>query len=277
MSPRCKNEQTPMETKRMLSPVTTTCHTDRTSDERSVSPSSSGHRSPPTKSEASFGGSNSRDAVSRFYFGPLHRRPTQIPSKPLDLSNITRLGTSAVSSTTPFKIYPYSHLSSAPAVPTYNFSHLDHALTHPPSAASYPSSYPPTVYPYGLSEAPLSYNSLRLSALLVSRKRSRQPSTSGDGNPPSVASDDEGESRQDKQNSAKKFKGIPDEKKDELYWERRRKNNDAAKRSRDSRRAKEEEIAIRAMCLEQENWKLKTEVCCLKTEIARLHSVYNHY
>ncbi|CAF1094323.1 unnamed protein product [Didymodactylos carnosus] len=33
--------------------------------------------------------------------------------------------------------------------------------------------------------------------------------------------------------------------KDEAYWERRRKNNEAAKRSRDARRAKEDEIAIR--------------------------------
>ena len=33
--------------------------------------------------------------------------------------------------------------------------------------------------------------------------------------------------------------------KDDAYWERRRKNNEAAKRSRDARRAKEDEIAIR--------------------------------
>ena len=33
--------------------------------------------------------------------------------------------------------------------------------------------------------------------------------------------------------------------KDDAYWERRRKNNEAAKRSRDSRRAKEDEIALR--------------------------------
>lgn len=33
--------------------------------------------------------------------------------------------------------------------------------------------------------------------------------------------------------------------KDDAYWERRRKNNEAAKRSRDARRAKEDEIALR--------------------------------
>lgn len=35
------------------------------------------------------------------------------------------------------------------------------------------------------------------------------------------------------------------ETKDDAYWERRRKNNEAAKRSRDARRAKEDEIALR--------------------------------
>merc|ERR1719507_2013962 len=45
--------------------------------------------------------------------------------------------------------------------------------------------------------------------------------------------------------------------KDAAYWERRRKNNAAAKRSRDSRRAKEQEGHIRAKYLEQENSELR--------------------
>lgn len=57
---------------------------------------------------------------------------------------------------------------------------------------------------------------------------------------------------------------------DECYWERRRKNNEAAKRSRDSRRAKEDEIAIRAAFLEQENFKLRIELNKLKEEMAKL-------
>ncbi|OUC44236.1 basic region leucine zipper [Trichinella nativa] len=59
--------------------------------------------------------------------------------------------------------------------------------------------------------------------------------------------------------------------KDEAYWERRRRNNEAAKRSRDARRAKEEEIALRAAMLEQENLKLKAQLNVLKNETARLH------
>lgn len=77
-------------------------------------------------------------------------------------------------------------------------------------------------------------------------------------------------------NSRKRPKSLPDEQKDEAYWERRRKNNDAAKRSRDARRAKEDEIALRAALLEQENLKLRVEVAALKTETARLRCMlYN--
>ena len=65
----------------------------------------------------------------------------------------------------------------------------------------------------------------------------------------------------------------PTDSKDHQYWERRRKNNLAAKRSRDARRAKEDEIAIRAAFLEQENVQLKWEVTRLKAESGRLRAV----
>lgn len=69
-----------------------------------------------------------------------------------------------------------------------------------------------------------------------------------------------------------------DEIKDEAYWERRRKNNEAAKRSRDARRAKEDEIAIRAAFLEQENLKLRFELANLKNETAKLRCmIYNSW
>jgi len=58
--------------------------------------------------------------------------------------------------------------------------------------------------------------------------------------------------------------------KDETYWERRRKNNEAAKRSRDSRRQKENEIAVRASYLEQENIQLKMELVQLRTELGSI-------
>lgn len=45
---------------------------------------------------------------------------------------------------------------------------------------------------------------------------------------------------------------VPDDLKDDKYWARRRKNNMAAKRSRDARRMKENQIAMRAGYLEKE-------------------------
>lgn len=45
---------------------------------------------------------------------------------------------------------------------------------------------------------------------------------------------------------------VPDDLKDDKYWARRRKNNMAAKRSRDARRMKENQIALRAGYLEKE-------------------------
>jgi len=57
---------------------------------------------------------------------------------------------------------------------------------------------------------------------------------------------------------------------DTHYWERRRKNNEAAKRSRDARRAKEEEVALRASVLEQENRQLRVELTAFRLEVARL-------
>ncbi|XP_071543805.1 hepatic leukemia factor-like isoform X6 [Panulirus ornatus] len=58
--------------------------------------------------------------------------------------------------------------------------------------------------------------------------------------------------------SRKQF--VPNELKDEKYWARRRKNNMAAKRSRDARRLKENQIAMRANFLEKENNALTAEL-----------------
>ena len=64
--------------------------------------------------------------------------------------------------------------------------------------------------------------------------------------------------------------------KDLSYLERRRKNNEAAKRSRDLRRVKEEEMIRRARLLENDNVMLKSEIRSLKVEISRLHQLLSH-
>lgn len=66
--------------------------------------------------------------------------------------------------------------------------------------------------------------------------------------------------------------------KDEAYWERRRKNNEAAKRSRDIRRIKEEEIANKAVLLANENVQLRAQIAILRGELTSLQQlmIYNN-
>ncbi|XP_069557273.1 uncharacterized protein [Brachyistius frenatus] len=57
---------------------------------------------------------------------------------------------------------------------------------------------------------------------------------------------------------------ISDEKKDACYWEKRRKNNEAAKRSREKRRLNDMVLENRVIALNDENVRLKTELLQLK-------------
>merc|ERR1719153_1182138 len=53
---------------------------------------------------------------------------------------------------------------------------------------------------------------------------------------------------------------VPEDKKDEKYWEKRMKNKVATRRSREARRLKENQIALRAAYLEKENKVMKREL-----------------
>lgn len=57
---------------------------------------------------------------------------------------------------------------------------------------------------------------------------------------------------------------IPDNQKDEMYWERRKKNNVAAKKSRENKRKLDLVIRDRLAILEEENALLRREMCVLK-------------
>lgn len=57
---------------------------------------------------------------------------------------------------------------------------------------------------------------------------------------------------------------ISDEKKDASYWEKRRKNNEAAKRSREKRRLNDMVLENRVIALNDENVRLKAELLQLK-------------
>jgi hypothetical protein len=75
----------------------------------------------------------------------------------------------------------------------------------------------------------------------------------------------------------KKRRPVPSENKDPLYWEKRRKNNESAKRSREMRRTKEEHVTLRAFYLEQENTQLKSQLSVLREEMEKLRAIlYNN-
>lgn len=57
------------------------------------------------------------------------------------------------------------------------------------------------------------------------------------------------------------------------YWEKRKKNNEAAKKSRDARKAREDEIAIRCAFLEQENLKLKLKIAAVQSDTDKLQNI----
>ena len=65
-------------------------------------------------------------------------------------------------------------------------------------------------------------------------------------------------------------KFIPDKEKDTTYWQRRTKNNLAAKRSRDMRRKKEMEVNKKFQELKEENARLKAEIQRLQTHVMQL-------
>ncbi|XP_071361356.1 NFIL3 like protein-like [Trachinotus anak] len=65
-------------------------------------------------------------------------------------------------------------------------------------------------------------------------------------------------------NVRRKREFIPNEKKDEGYWDKRRKNNEAAKRSREKRRANDMVLERRVLGLLEENARLRAELLALK-------------
>lgn len=112
-------------------------------------------------------------------------------------------------------------------------------------------------------------------------KRERSPSPSDcmspdTMNPPSPADSNEDLKPQPLiKKSRKQF--VPDDLKDDKYWARRRKNNLAAKRSRDARRMKENQIALRAGYLEKENVGLRQELERMKKENLILKNKLSKY
>ncbi|XP_040895443.1 nuclear factor, interleukin 3 regulated, member 4 [Toxotes jaculatrix] len=64
---------------------------------------------------------------------------------------------------------------------------------------------------------------------------------------------------------------IPEEKKDALYWEKRRKNNEAAKRSREKRRMNDYVLETHLVALKEENARLSAELMAIKLHFGLAH------
>lgn len=64
---------------------------------------------------------------------------------------------------------------------------------------------------------------------------------------------------------------TPEEKKDALYWEKRRKNNEAAKRSREKRRMNDYVLETHLMALKEENARLSAELMAIKLHFGLVH------
>lgn len=81
----------------------------------------------------------------------------------------------------------------------------------------------------------------------------------------------QGENEALRKGPRRKREFIPEEKKDALYWEKRRKNNEAAKRSREKRRINDYVLESHLMALKEENTKLSAELLAIKLHFGLVH------
>lgn len=79
------------------------------------------------------------------------------------------------------------------------------------------------------------------------------------------------ENEQVHKGSRRKREFIPEEKKDALYWEKRRKNNEAAKRSREKRRMNDYVLETHLVAMKEENAKLSAELMAIKLHFGLVH------
>ncbi len=68
---------------------------------------------------------------------------------------------------------------------------------------------------------------------------------------------------------------IPDSRKDVTYWDRRRRNNEAAKRSREKRRINDMLLEARVQELDRENAALRAQLDRANAELARFRMTIN--
>lgn len=70
----------------------------------------------------------------------------------------------------------------------------------------------------------------------------------------------------------RRIRTVPSEEKDSAYYEKRARNNESAKRSRDARRFKEQQIQERLVFLEHEHSRLLMENQTIRYQLAQLQA-----
>ncbi|KAF7664109.1 hypothetical protein LDENG_00189420 [Lucifuga dentata] len=71
--------------------------------------------------------------------------------------------------------------------------------------------------------------------------------------------------------SRRKREFIPEEKKNATYWEKRRKNNEAARRSREKRKVNDYVLETHLLALKEENVRLNAELLAIKLHFGLVH------
>lgn len=196
--------------------------------------------------------------------------PYQEPSHTLTQSDLAALSNQA-SSTTPSDF-------SAPRVPSGGNGHSPSSLMPGPSNVDHTSSSAMSSImdlnspiPTGDPIPNVAGHDVSSQDLDSSHLSSPSSTSSGPSTPLDLANQGD-----NKIPPKKRPHLTPENQKDGAYWEKRQKNNESAKRSREARRMKEEQIALRVVFLEQENLQLRTEVSLLKSEIEKLRCMlYN--
>ena len=74
----------------------------------------------------------------------------------------------------------------------------------------------------------------------------------------------------------KKAQPVPGHLKDPAYFERRRRNNESARRSREARKCKEDATHLKLVYLENDNLSLRTELSMLRSELERFRILYSN-
>ncbi|KAF7666819.1 hypothetical protein LDENG_00089540 [Lucifuga dentata] len=194
-----------------------------------------------------------------------------LPSPSPSCSSSSSPSTSSSPSLIGLEVAQPQSLAGGTDYPHGSQTHMNDSCESPSPSCSSSSSCPPLLTPTGSGPDAMGMFDLDSSELALSNSSDQQ---SYDPRRHSLSEDD-----LKPQPMIKKARKVlvPDNMKDDKYWSRRYKNNEAAKRSRDARRLKENQISVRAAYLERENAALRQEVAEMRKELGRCRNILSKY